>query len=224
MRYLPAATGMLAFSLAACAKSPESPAPKSGSSAETPPPSALEGPLALGTTLPSAEVSMKNVDGTLMTLSEAAGTKGTLVIFTCNHCPYAKAWEGRIAAIGNEYLAKEIGVIAINPNDPKVAAEDSFEGMKARASKLGLAFPYVVDETSGVARAYGATKTPEVYLFDAKRRLVYHGAVDDNSKNPEGVEDDYLRDALTALLEGRRIEQPETRAIGCSIKFRPPTS
>lgn len=185
-------------------------------------PSSPSGPLRLGTLMPMAEVAMKNVDGKMLTLKSIAGEKGTLVVFTCNHCPYAKAWEGRVTALGNEFSKKGVGVVAVNPNDPSAYPEDGFDGMKARSKKLGMSFPYVVDATSDVARAYGATKTPEVYLFDAQGKLVYHGAVDDSANKPDAVEDAFLRNALTALVSGQSIEQPETKAIGCSIKFRPP--
>ena len=116
------------------------------------------GPLAIGATMPSADVKMKNVDGKEMTLAEIEKPAGTLVVFTCNHCPYAKAWETRIVELGNTYAAKGIGVVAVNANDPKVAAGDSFDGMQTRAKERGMQFPYVVDATSNVARAFGATQ------------------------------------------------------------------
>lgn len=193
----------------------------SASSKPSSKPSMKTSGLTLGASMPSAAVKMQNVDGRMVTLGEIAGEKGTLVIFTCNHCPYAKAWEARYTEIGNEFMEKGIGVVAVNPNDPSVKEEDGFEEMQARAKKLGMRYPYVVDATSDVARAYGATKTPEVFLFDGKKQLVYRGAVDDDAKDPDGVESPYLRDALTALLEGRPIERPETKAVGCSIKLRP---
>jgi peroxiredoxin len=174
----------------------------------------------LGDKAPKADVKMKGVDGKDVSISDVAGKKGTLVIFTCNHCPFAKAWEGRIAEIGNAYASKGVGVIAINPNDPSAAAEDSFEQMQTRAKKLGLQFPYVVDASSDVARAFGASRTPEIYLFDASGKLVYHGAVDDN-KDVKSVDKHYLNDALGAVAEGKPVAVSETKAVGCTIKFRP---
>jgi peroxiredoxin len=163
---------------------------------------------------------MRNVDGQTKTIASVAGERGTLVIFTCNHCPWAQAWESRIVALGNEYRRRGIGVIAINPNDPSVHEEDSFEEMRRRARAAGMRFPYVVDSTSNVARAFGATKTPEAFLFDRRGRLVYHGAIDDNAHEPDDVEHRFLRDALAAVVAGEDVPRAETRAMGCSIKFR----
>lgn len=177
-------------------------------------------PLALGAKAPAATVKMKNVDGREHTIASVAGSKGTLVIFTCNACPWAKAWEERIVALGNAATRQGIGVIAINPNDPSVQEEDAFEVMQQRAEQRGMAFPYVVDATSGVARAFGATRTPEAFLFDAKGRLVYHGAVDDNARAPSDVKERWLENAVNAVAAGRKVTTRETRAFGCSIKFR----
>lgn len=177
-------------------------------------------PLALGSKAPMSDVKMKNVDGSMVSIADATGEKGTLVIFTCNHCPYVKAWESRIDDLGNAYLAKGIGVIAINANDPKIQPEDAFDAMKTRVAEKGRKYPYVVDETSDVARAFGATKTPEVFLFDAGGTLVYHGTVDDNVKEPDKVTETWLADALEAVVAGNVPSQQTTKALGCSIKFR----
>jgi len=163
---------------------------------------------------------MVNVDGERVSIADVAGKKGTLVLFTCNHCPWVKAWEDRIVALGNEYRKKGIGVIAVNSNDPAVAG-DTFKSMQERARDKGLRFPYVVDATSEVARAFGATRTPEAFLFDGEGRLVYHGTIDDNPKDASAVESHYLRDALAAVVSGRDPALKETKALGCSIKFRP---
>jgi peroxiredoxin len=176
--------------------------------------------LAIGEGIPGKDQKLKNVDGTEITLGEKAGPKGTLVVFTCNHCPYVKAWEDRIAALGNEYAQKGIGVVAINSNNPARNPDDGFEGMRQRAKEKKLEFPYAVDETSGVAKAFGATKTPEVFLFDAGGKLAYHGAVDDNSESAEGVKANYLKDAMDAVLAGKPASPAETKALGCGIKFR----
>lgn len=176
--------------------------------------------LQIGAKPPMATTEMEGVDGKKITIAKAKGAKGTLVIFTCNHCPYVKAWEQRIAAIGNEWSKKGFGVVAINPNDPSEKPEDSMDGMKARAQKLGLTFPYVVDSTSGIAKAFGATKTPEIFLFDANDKLVYYGAVDDNAEEPSKVKQPYLKNALEAVAAGKPVPMAETKALGCSIKFR----
>lgn len=176
--------------------------------------------LAIGKSPPKADVKMTSVDGTSLSIAEAKGPKGTLVIFTCNSCPWAQAWQSRIAELGNTYAKQGIGVIAVNPNDPAVKAEDGMAGMQERAKMLGLAFPYVVDATSDVARAFGATRTPEAFLFDAKGRLVYHGAVDDNARQPEKVGARWLGDALAATVAGKAVAVQETKSLGCTIKFR----
>jgi hypothetical protein len=126
----------------------------------------------------------------------------------------------RIVELGNSYAAKGIGVIAINANDPKVAEEDSYDMMQQRAKERGIQYPYVVDATSNLARAFGATKTPEAFLFDKDGKLVYHGAIDDNGQEPSKVENAYLKNALEAVLMGQSVAVKETKSIGCGIKFR----
>lgn len=166
---------------------------------------------------------MKNVDGLERTVASVAGEKGTLVVFTCNHCPFAQAWEGRITELGNAFMNQGVGAIAINSNDTERFPGDAFEPMQERAKTAGMKFPYVVDATSEVARAYGAEKTPEAFLFDAQRRLVYRGAIDANAQEPEKVQVHHLRNALEALVAGTPIPRPEVPAVGCSIKLRPVT-
>ena len=176
--------------------------------------------LELGDTLPSSKVKMKNVDGKLITLNDVKGDKGTLVIFSCNHCPWVIAWEDRIVALGNRYMNQGIGVVQVNSNDPSKKEGDGFEGMVKRFKEKGFKFPYVVDETSDVARSFGAERTPEFFLFDKMGKLVYHGTIDDNAQEPENVKKRYLQDALDALIGGETIEISETKSLGCSIKFR----
>lgn len=179
-----------------------------------------DSPLALGSPAPMRETLMMSVDGKERSIASVAGAKGTLVVFTCNTCPYAKAWEARIAAIGNAALKRGLGVIAVNSNDPGRNAGDSYEEMVARARKLGLKYPYVVDASSDLARAFGASATPEAFLFDAKGRLVYHGTVDDNMRDPNAVQEPWLRRAVDAVVAGQPVATAETKAMGCSIKFR----
>ncbi len=170
--------------------------------------------------IPSASsIKMKGVDGKELSIQDVKGKKGTLVVFTCNHCPYVKAWFDRTVAIGNEYSAKGIGVIAVNANDPAASPEDDMEGMK-KVAKDKLKYPYVVDETSQVAKAFGATKTPEFYLFNDKDVLVYQGSIDSNSRNAD-LAKPFLKTALNELLEGKKISNPKTASMGCGIKFRP---
>jgi hypothetical protein len=129
-------------------------------------------------------------------------------------------WESRAAEIGNAAVAAGLGVIAINSNDPSMNAEDGYAEMQKRAKKLGLKHPYVVDATSDVARAFGATRTPEAFVFDAEGKLVYHGTVDDNARDAAAVETPWLRDAVNAVAAGNEIKTAETKAMGCTIKFR----
>ena len=181
---------------------------------------ALADPLAIGSKAPMTDTKLKNVNGKDVTLSDVKGAAGTLVVFTCNHCPFAKAWETRIVDLGNAYRAKGIGVIAVNANDPKAAAEDSYEMMQQRVKDRGIQYPYVVDATSGLAKAFGATRTPEAFLFDRDGKLVYHGAIDDNAQEPDAVKARYLKDALDAVVGGKEVAVKETKSIGCGIKFR----
>jgi peroxiredoxin len=176
--------------------------------------------LKLGAAAPEAGVQMETTAGSKVSITSVKGAKGTLVVFTCNHCPWAKAWEKRIATIGNAAQKNGFGVVAINPNDPGKQPEDTLDAMKTRAKDLGLAFPYAVDSTSGIAKAFGATKTPEVFLFDATGKLVYTGAVDDNAEKPAEVKQKYLEDALAAVGGGKPVASAETKAIGCGIKWR----
>lgn len=176
--------------------------------------------LGIGASLPMADVKMMNVDGKELSLADARGKKGLLVVFTCNACPWAKAWETRIVELGNAAAKQGVGAIAINPNDPSVVAEDGYDDMKARAKQRGMKFPYVVDATSGVARAFGASRTPEAFLFDKDGKLVYHGTIDDNAKEPQNVKSRYLNDAVNAVAAGKSIATAETKSLGCTIKFR----
>ena len=178
--------------------------------------------LNVGDKAPSTTVKMKNVDGREVSIADIAGKEGTLVIFSCNHCPFVKAWQERIAAIGNAAESKGIGVIAINSNDPADYPEDSYAEMQKRAEKLGFKFPYVVDATSDVARSFGATRTPEAFLFDKDGKLVYHGAIDD-SQNAAHVEKHFLQDAVDAVVANKDVATKETKFVGCGIKFRSKT-
>jgi hypothetical protein len=182
---------------------------------------ALSGVLPAGAQAPLATTKMKSaLDGKLVSIADVAGKAGTLVIFTCNHCPFARAWESRIVELGNDYAKKGIGVILINANDPAQHPEDGFAEMQRRTKGLGLAVPYVVDDTSNVARAFGASVTPEAFLFDQRGRLAYHGTIDDNRQDPDKVGKRYLKDALDAVLAGKPPAVAETKGIGCGIKFR----
>ena len=166
---------------------------------------------------PARETKMMSTKDVAVTIEQIAKEKkGTLVVFSCNHCPYAKAWDSRISAIGADAQTKGLGVVMINSNDPTEYPEDGMKGMKMKS----YAFPYVVDSTSQIAKDFGATKTPDVFLFDAKGKLVYKGAVDDNSESNDKVKKHHLKDAIDAMLNKRKIVEAETVAVGCGIKFR----
>jgi peroxiredoxin len=176
--------------------------------------------LAIGSTIPAADAKLKNIDGKEVTIADAKGAKGTLVVFTCNACPWVKKWENRVVALGNEYAKKGVGVVMINSNDPGVNPEDGYDVMVSRAKDKGMKFAYAVDATSDVARAFGATRTPEAFLFDANGKLVYHGTIDDNADNAKAVKNTYLENALASVSAGKTVAVAETKALGCGIKFR----
>ncbi len=166
---------------------------------------------------------LKNIDDKMVALSDYESEKGVVVIFTCNHCPYSVAYEDRIIDLDKKYKKLGYPVIAINPNDPISYPEDSFENMKIRAEEKGFSFPYIFDEDQKVFPVYGAKKTPHVYLLENKGNefyVAYIGAIDDNSKDADEVEDTYLADAIDALLAGERPDPSVTKAVGCSIKVK----
>ncbi len=167
---------------------------------------------AIGFTLPGA-------GGREHSLDEYADAAAVAVVWSCNHCPYVQAWEGRMKAIQRDYAERGFRLVAINSNDARSHPGDSFEEMKLRAEAQGFNFDYLYDEDQAVAQAYGPSRTPEVFLFDAERRLVYHGAIDD-SRDEQAVSENYLRDALEALLDGREPRVAETPPVGCSIKWK----
>lgn len=177
--------------------------------------------LAIGAKALMTGTEMLGTDGKQHSIDSVKGEKGTLVIFSCNHCPWVKKWEDRIAEICNAAPAQGIGVIVINSNDTDEFPSDGMKQMKERAKQRSFKFPYVIDATSDVARAFGAQKTPEVFLFDKELKLAYHGAIDDNANNAKEVEEPYLKNAIGALAKGEAIEKKETKAMGCGIKLRP---
>ena len=169
----------------------------------------------------ATDFKLKNVDNKMVSLSDYKDAKGFIVIFTCNHCPYAKAYENRIIALDKKYASKGYPVIAINPNDPKLEPTDSFEAMKVRAKEKGFTFPYLFDDGQKIYPQYGATKTPHVYIVNkenGKNIVRYIGTIDDNYSDANDVSKKYVEAAVDALLAGKPIAQATTVAIGCSIK------
>jgi peroxiredoxin len=163
---------------------------------------------------------LPGVDGKEYSLDSFSDKKALIVIFSCNHCPYVQAYEERIKAIQNDYSDKGVAVAAINSNEDKGYPEDSFENMKKRAREKKFNFPYLRDEEQAAAKAYRASHTPEIFLFDENRKLVYQGKIDDNWQYPDKVKTQYLRDAIDELLAGKEISVPETYSIGCTIKWK----
>jgi peroxiredoxin len=167
----------------------------------------------------AADFNLKNVDGKMVSLAGIPQAKGYIVVFTCNHCPYAQAYEQRIIDLHKKYAPLGFPVVAINPNDKTLVPEDNFEHMQARATDKKYPFVYLYDETQEVAHAFGATRTPHVFLLDNTKTVRYIGAIDDDSEHPESVKVKYLENAVDALLQGKTVEVNNTRAIGCSIKW-----
>jgi len=169
----------------------------------------------------ATDFKLMNVDGNMVSLSDYKDAKGFLLIFTCNTCPYARAYEDRIIALDRKYKVKGVPVIAINPNNPSAQPGDSFDQMKKRARDKGYTFPYLQDKEQKIYPQYGATRTPHVFLLErtAKGLVVrYIGTIDDNYQDAGSVETAYVEDAVDAMLDGTAIAVTTTRAIGCSIK------
>ncbi|MEN8203253.1 MAG: thioredoxin family protein [Bacteroidota bacterium] len=167
------------------------------------------------------DFSLKNVDGTTVSLSDYSDQKGVILIFTCNPCPFAKAYEQRIMQLDQKYASEGFPVVAINPNDPEISPEDTFDSMKERAEEKGYTFPYLKDETQEIYKAYGATRTPHIFLLQnkgGKFRVAYIGAIDDNAMDASAVTQRYLEAAIGALISGNKPSPETTKAIGCTIK------
>jgi peroxiredoxin len=170
-----------------------------------------------------ANFRLKNIDGNMISLTDYAGGKGLIVIFTSNHCPFAKAYEDRILALNNKYASQGFPVIAINPSDPATHQDDSFEKMKERASGKGYTYPYLVDETQATSKAFGAARTPQVFVLvknGAKFIVQYIGMIDDNPQDPAGATKFYVDEAVTNLLGGKPVVTTMTKPIGCVIKWK----
>lgn len=181
--------------------------------------------LAIGDTAPNLTQKMRNIDGQTMSLEDLSGKAGLLVIFSCNTCPFvvgregrSEGWEGRYNDVASFAMGRGVGAVLINSNEAKRKGDDSMEQMKIHAYEAGYNMPYLVDEGHKLADAFGARTTPHVFLFDADDRLVYRGAIDDNVNSAEEVKERYLEDAITRMVEGKKIKPEVTKAMGCSIK------
>lgn len=176
--------------------------------------------LAIGDAAPPFELTNAHpsIGGPAMTFDDATGALGTVVVFECNHCPYVIANIGRMESMAVWCDEVGLGFVGINSNDPVVYPNDSFEHMQKRATSMG--YPYLHDVTQDIARAYGAKRTPEFFLFDANDRLVYQGRMDDSPRDPSNVTQTELNDAIEALKLGQEPTVKVTESIGCSVKWK----
>jgi peroxiredoxin len=168
---------------------------------------------------PAPDFMLPDTDGTDWSLSGGAGAPATVVVFTCNHCPYALAWHERIAQAARDYADRGVRFLAINSNDGTRYPGDSYEAMRRRVRAEPWPMPYLYDESQEVARAYGAKTTPDVFVIDTDGLVAYRGAPDADYDDP-GQNAAWLREALDAVLVGERPARAETRPVGCSIKWK----
>ncbi|PNQ73769.1 thioredoxin family protein [Hanstruepera neustonica] len=169
----------------------------------------------------ATDFSLENIDGKMVSLADFKEAKGFIVVFTCNTCPYAVAYEDRVEALNKKYADKGYPVIAIMPNNTDVKPGDNMEAMQARAKAKGFTFPYLMDQGQKIYPQYGATKTPHVFVLQKTKKgnvVKYIGAIDDNYQDANAVNQKYVENAVDALLSGKEITETKTRAIGCSIK------
>lgn len=174
--------------------------------------------IAIGTSLPGGDIEVVDISGETLTLEGVAGSNGLLVVFSCNTCPFVWGWEDRYFHVAEFCRANDIGLILLNPNEARRDGGDSFEDMQEYARDKGYDFYYALDKDHALADLFGATRTPDVFLFNQDMVLVYKGAIDDNMKEPEKVEESFLKNALSNMLAGVDIDPDFTKAIGCTIK------
>ena len=168
----------------------------------------------------ATDFKLKSVDNKMYSMADYKDAKGFIVVFTCNHCPFAVKYEDRIIDLAKKYKSKGYILLAINPNDPAAQPEDSFELMQKRAKEKKFTFPYLFDEGQKIYPQYGATKTPHVFLLDKNLVVKYIGAIDDNVEDASQVKEKYLENAIAALEKGEEPTPNTTKAIGCSIKVK----
>jgi peroxiredoxin len=180
----------------------------------------VPGPKGLNPGDKAVDFSLKSTNDKMVSMSDYKDAKGFIIVFTCNHCPFAVMYEDRINDLSKKYVKKGYVLLAINPNDPNVQPDDSFEKMKVRVKEKGYVFPYLFDEGQKVYPQYGATKTPHVFLLDKNKVVKYIGAIDDNAEDADMVTEKYLENAIAALEKGKDPVPAVTKAIGCSIKVK----
>lgn len=166
------------------------------------------------------DFSLSGVDGKTYRLADFEAARALLIVFTCNHCPYAMAIEDRLITLHREFQGRGLATALINSNDAANYPEDSFPNMQRRAREKNYPFPYLYDEAQSVARAYAAACTPDPFLFDAQGRLAYRGRIDDNWKDPDRVTRHDLRQALEAVLNGSAPGSNQMASMGCAIKWK----
>lgn len=170
-----------------------------------------------------ADFSLKNVDGKMTSMANFKDVKGYVVVFTCNHCPFAKMYEDRIIALSKAVSEKGYQLIAINPNDGATVEEDSYQNMQKRSEEKKYGFPYVWDETQNVAKAFGATRTPHTFVVQKVGSdfvLQFIGAIDDNAQDANAVKTKYVEKAIDELNAGKPVTEKSVKAIGCTIKWK----
>lgn len=172
----------------------------------------------IGDMIPMMSYKMTDISGQQFNLRELNKDNGLLVIFSCNTCPFVIQWENRYNELYDLCEANNIGMVLVNSNEAKRDADDSFENMKAKSEKEEYKMPYVVDEKHQLADAFGATTTPHIFLFNRDAKLAYRGLIDNNGKDKNAVTEAYLKDAISAMINGEQIEPEVTKSIGCSIK------
>ena len=174
--------------------------------------------LPIGSDIPFADLKMTDVSGKELSLNDVKLENGLLVIFSCNTCPYVKAWESRYLKVASLATSQKIGLIALNPNEAMRSDKESLEEMIKISTSMKYTFPYAVDKNHVLADAFGATKTPHVYLFDKTNKLVFVGSIDDNSAKEADVKHTFLMDALKEIGSGKAVSVKHSKALGCSIK------
>ena len=178
----------------------------------------VNGTLPIGSSMPKAEVKLKDISGKDITLTQAKKDKGVLVMFSCNTCPYVIKNQQRTLDIAAFAEKNNVGIIILNSNEGQRNDEDSYEAMKSYAKEQQYKWYYAVDKNNELADAFGATRTPECFLFDSNLKLVYHGAIDDNPSDPENIKRHHLQQAITEMIAGKEVSYKESKSVGCGIK------
>lgn len=171
----------------------------------------------------ATDFKLKNIDGKMVSMSDYKDAKGFIITFTCNHCPYSVAYEDRLVELDKKYKTKGYPVLAINPNDAVAYPADSYDNMKKRAKEKGFTFPYLHDESQEIAKAYGATRTPHMYIVQKTSKgmeVVYIGAIDNDTDNKNPNKEKYVEAAVNDLLAGKKPANNFTKAVGCTIKWK----